>query len=139
MTRNHHQKAGLGLVLVCLLIGAAFGSLLWAPKAQAVLPPRPTVGPGDRSRAAPTPVPVVGQIRLHVTPRQGRYWSVVQWQDEQGTWHDVGGWTGAVTTGSIMWWVEEKDFGKGPFRWAVYQEGGPVVHRAGGSFLYLLT
>jgi hypothetical protein len=33
-----------------------------------------------------------------------------------------------VTNGLITWWVEEKDFGKGPYRWLVYaSEGGELL------------
>ena len=46
---------------------------------------------------------------------------------------DVEGWQGtfddAQTGGRTkQWWVAEKDFGTGPFRWLVYQEqGGPML------------
>ncbi|MCC6166764.1 MAG: hypothetical protein IT329_06000 [Caldilineaceae bacterium] len=38
--------------------------------------------------------------------------------------------------GGAGWWVEEKDFGKGPFRWALYPSGGPIVAQGNGRFLY---
>jgi hypothetical protein len=60
-------------------------------------------------------------------------WTVVQWQDEKGVWHDVEGWQGApdslivkdkVITGKKTWWVAKKDLGTGPFRWRVYHSKG---------------
>jgi len=60
-------------------------------------------------------------------------WTVVQWQDPEGTWHDVIGWQGTLDkvqsgVGVKEWWVLQPDLGKGPFRWQVCQEqGGPVV------------
>lgn len=47
--------------------------------------------------------------------------AVVQWQAGSGEWYDVEGWQTTTPTDSIVWWVAPKDFGKGPFRWAVYQ------------------
>jgi hypothetical protein len=53
---------------------------------------------------------------------------VVQWQDGRGGWHDVEGWQGELDEGQQkVWWVLEKDFGTGPFRWVVLaRKAGPV-------------
>ena len=53
----------------------------------------------------------------------------MQGQDSAGGWQPVEGWRGALgATGYKVWWVEAKDFGKGPFRWVVTQgENGPVL------------
>ncbi len=59
-----------------------------------------------------------GRIVLHTQPGA---WTVVQWQGGTGHWHDVEGWRGQAQNGTIVWTVEEKDFGSGPFRWVVYQ------------------
>jgi hypothetical protein len=99
-----------------------------------------------------TPVKVVknegGVIGLHVTFPQDWPWSDVpwqdmwtgvQWQDDQGVWHDVEGWQGELDfvdlgendeiVGKKSWWVSEADLGKGPFRWMVYhgKEGFPIA------------
>jgi hypothetical protein len=57
-------------------------------------------------------------------------WTAVQWQDSRGRWHDVEGWRGQLEAvangrGTKRWWVAQKDFGTGPFRWVVRrgQEG----------------
>ena len=47
----------------------------------------------------------------------------MQWQDFDGNWHDVEGWRGFAEGSGKLWWVAQKDFGTGPFRWIV--ESGP--------------
>jgi hypothetical protein len=55
-----------------------------------------------------------------VAPQHPGAWSVVQWQDINGDWQDVDGWRGTLDgSGQRRWWVAAKDFGSGPFRWAV--------------------
>ena len=110
-------------------------ALLWPAFAQAApsaLPPRPST---------PTPIPlpsaqfpaVTASIELQVRFGSKWYWgavtwqdlrTVVQWQDSLGAWHAVDGWRGALDEftggeGRKVWWVAGKDFGSGPFRWAV--------------------
>jgi hypothetical protein len=47
-------------------------------------------------------------------------WTVVQWRDALGEWHDVEGWQAMLDDAdSKRWWVAPKDFGAGPFRWQV--------------------
>jgi hypothetical protein len=53
-------------------------------------------------------------------------WRVVQWQDSAGDWQDVAGWQGPLPQ-NARWWVHEKDFGRGPFRWAITQGQGGLV------------
>lgn len=61
-------------------------------------------------------------IELHVYPPQAGLWTIVQWQDGLGDWHDIEGWQGMLDEGhKKVWWVAPKDFGTGPFRWMVYQ------------------
>lgn len=53
---------------------------------------------------------------------------MVQWQSEDGSWHDVDGWRGPVVAGSVHWGVAEKDFATGPFRWVVRDgPGGRIL------------
>jgi hypothetical protein len=64
-------------------------------------------------------------------------WTVVQWQDPQGVWHDVEGWQGTLdrvvvegeetVIGRKDWWVQERDAGRGPFCWLVYRGEGDVL------------
>ena len=104
-----------------------------AQAAPSALPPRPTP-------ATPTPVPAPGftspgwaVIELHVQPVQADRWTIVQWQDALGGWHDVEGWRGMLDeisngVGKKMWWVARHDFDTGPFRWVIYQnQGGKLV------------
>jgi hypothetical protein len=70
----------------------------------------------------PTPIPpsVSGAIELIVESTPPGLWTVVQWQDALGGWHDVEGWQGVLDESNIKtWWVDRADFGQGPFRWAV--------------------
>jgi hypothetical protein len=61
-----------------------------------------------------------------VVPEHAGAWSVVQWQDSAGNWHDAEGWRGTLdSSGYICWWVAAKDFGTGPFRWVI--TGGDSV------------
>lgn len=91
--------------------------------AFAALPPRPT-----------SPVTVItdpspaGTLILNTKPFQGSLWSVVQWRDNKGNWNDVVGWRGSVVNGMTIWWVEKGDWGKGIYRWVVFQsEGGNLL------------
>jgi lysophospholipase L1-like esterase len=64
-------------------------------------------------------------IELQVSGAREGLWTAVQWQDGQGDWHAVENWQGAPDGGGkIRWWVAEKDFGSGPFRWAVLAGAG---------------
>jgi hypothetical protein len=67
----------------------------------------------------------VSEIALSTSP--GAY-TVVQWRDAAGNWHDVPGWRAHAPSGAVVWAVEAKDFGAGPFRWVSYTgEGGSVL------------
>jgi len=101
----------------------------WTPGSPA---PKPPLGPAKASR------PAGGRIVLQVQfpdtwSSMGiawqQLWTVVQWQDEKGAWHDVDGWQGgldAVTedVGEKSWWLPGSLFGKGPFRWLVLASRG---------------
>jgi hypothetical protein len=60
-------------------------------------------------------------------------WGVVQWQDSAGGWHNVEGWQGLMVNSS-RWWVHPKDFGTGPFRWAVLNAPGGAVLKVSEPF-----
>lgn len=66
-------------------------------------------------------------------------WTVVQWQDGTGAWHDVEGWQGplAATREGVahsMWKVDPGDLGKGPFRWVVLSGRGGEMLAASQPF-----
>ena len=112
--------------MTIVVIGLAFALLMVVtPVSQAGLPPRPTPTP------VPSTAPVGATIRLQTTVGA---WSVVQWQDVNGDWHNVDGWRGSVADGSVQWWVAEKDFDTGPFRWAMYQSDGSELTAASEAF-----
>ena len=86
---------------------------------------------GLPSRATPTPQPpdnddddkpAGAHIVLQVPSAPAGVWTIVQWQDSAGGWHDIEGWQGTLDEGDQkMWWLAPNLFGKGPFRWLVYQ------------------
>ncbi len=102
--------------LIRLMMGAlAVALLTFAAQAHADdLPPRPTPSP-----SAPAPDVATITLALNGTPN-GAY-TVVQWKDPSGGWHNVEGWQHAVDASQqVRWAVYPRDFGDGPFRWAVY-------------------
>jgi len=110
---------------LCALLSVLVAATVMPPAAHADLPPRPGQPVDDDDDE---PRPLVASILLQTTPAQSDLWSVVQWRDADATWHDVEGWRGTVVNGRTIWWVEQKDWGKTPYRWVVYQrEGGPLL------------
>jgi hypothetical protein len=113
---------GIGMCLI----------LLFQPthtQAAPTLPPRPTIAP----LTTPDPPPhaeggwIVLRAALKDMMSAQTVWSVVQWQDAAGEWHNVEGWQGTFdvvvgTVGIKTWWVAPRDLAKGPFRWVIYQE-----------------
>ena len=98
--------------------------------ARPTVVPLPTLSPVKTPQIPPTTEPKTvdlgAHIRLNGAPSVAAATgmrAVVQWQAPDGTWFDVEGWqTGLPPTSTdIEWWVAPKDFGKGPFRWAVLQ------------------
>jgi hypothetical protein len=76
-------------------------------------------------------------IELHVCPAQAGVWTVVQWQDSAGGWHDIDGWEGTLDEGNKrVWRVAPAAFGTGPFRWLVYQsQGGKLIATSDSFYL----
>ena len=109
-----------------LIIGVLIAGLGLIPTpalAESGLPDRkpPTADDGGRDDSGP-----IGTYIELAAPEQAGAWSVVQWQDSAGNWHDVEGWRGTLDShGYIRWWVAAKDFGTGPFRWVI--TGGDSV------------
>jgi len=67
-------------------------------------------------------------------------WTVVEWQDPLGDWYEVESDDGTMAwQGTLdyidkegkawkVWWVDPPDYGKGPFRWVIYdRQGGNVM------------
>ncbi len=123
----------LWIAALILLTGLA---LLARP--ALALPPRPT----PTETAVHSGTGDIGQLELlvHFAPNWAssgipwqELWTVVQWQDADGSWHVVEGWQGhldlvMVSDGFKMWGVKEEIGGRGPFRWLVYRsEGGRLM------------
>ena len=142
MRKNHASKSPM-------MAGALAGGTLTAlalvlitvQPALAALPPRPTI-------EAPEEIPTVdgGTLVLEVVfPSQWPWdaapwqeiWTLIQWQDRSGAWHEVAGWQGKLdevtiadgaVTGEKTWWVGARDLGTEPFRWMVFQrQDGPLL------------
>ena len=131
------------MVCTLLALGLVVGPGLTAPSD---LPPRPTP---PTPTAEPIPAPVVNGGKIILQTLFGDDWSstgmdwqdlytVVQWQDEWGSWHDVNGWRGTLdkvytssdqVKGMKTWWVPSELLGDGLFRWQVYtsQHGGMLA------------
>lgn len=115
-----------------VLIGLLF---VWVPASVV------QAGPDLPVRSTPTPAsnddddddddhdsgPLGATIELQAADPPDGAWAVVQWQNSVGGWEDVDGWQGPLPQ-NTRWWVAEKDFGDGPFRW-VMKHGieGPVL------------
>jgi len=92
------------------------------------LPPRlpvpPTATPVPPT-ATPPPPTSPASIQLWPQPALPDLWTVVQWLGGDGEWHDIEGWSGGLNRGHyISWKVTESHFGRGPYRWVVYDEEG---------------
>jgi len=94
--------------------------------------------PAQRSTSIltlPYPSPDGSYFELYVRPSQPGLWTIVQWQDSAGGWHDIEGWQGTLNEGHKKgWWVAPAIFGEGPFRWTVYQSKGGQLLATSDSF-----
>ncbi|MFN8456013.1 MAG: hypothetical protein U0401_15325 [Anaerolineae bacterium] len=124
MKSHFHHLIG-GVVLSLTLLAGAIRPISTV-QAGTELPPRATPTPAPSEKDAPQKENPTGAfIELQAAPSGS--WGVVQWQDSAGAWHPVEGWQGTLPA-SGRWWVHPKDFGTGPFRWAVFAEpGGRLV------------
>jgi len=94
------------------------------------LPPRPPLPSGGGDGGSDADWLKGATIELHVQDAPADTWTVVQWQDSAGGWHDVEGWRGMLDEGGAKrWWVAPKDLNTGPFRWIVTQgpDGGELA------------
>lgn len=156
------EKTRLVLVLVAVLgivsllgCGRKTASMIrYAPNAAPTptrppLPPLPTY-PSPSATPEPSPTTHLseepkkhegGKVTLSVQfPQDWPWyeidwhdlWTVVQWQDDYGNWHDVDGWQGGLDEvsegiGQKAWWFGEDLLGQGPFRWLIYREQEGVL------------
>jgi hypothetical protein len=104
---------------------------------QADWPPRPEVTPlpPPKVKSAEQIRPSVATLILEVQPAKSSLWSVVQWQDASKNWHDVDAWRGAIVNGRTIWWVEQKDWATGPFRWVIYNQDSNRLLVTSQSFM----
>jgi len=139
LTTNRASNIRLKFLVsgLCALLLVA-SAMLPTQATVSALPPRPT----------PPPTPIVepaasapgALIKLNVQPAaQPALWTVVQWQDRLGGWHDVEGWRGTLDevsngVGKKVWWVARANFDTGPFRWVIYQGPGGKLLATSGSF-----
>lgn len=132
------------LLLISLVLALGLFNLLWqgwtaSPlQASSALPPRDEPAPSqtddDDDDDEPSG-PVGAYIVLQLYGAPAGDWAVVQWQDATGNWHDVEGWQGSVKgEGTGPFWVAAKDFGTGPFRWAILTEPGGSVLKGSAPF-----
>lgn len=129
-------------VLTCLFALLILAAPVAAFASPPNLPPRPPRDEEDNGGGGSA------TIALHLTAADGSQpsnttlqglWTVVQWLDGVGNWHDVDGWegvpAGASSNGAhIAWKVDDSLFGKGPFRWVVEQGSGGAITGASAAF-----
>ncbi len=123
-----------------MFVAALLVSGLLAPAiTQADLPDRgtPTPSSADNKGNSGGDVPLLAHIELFVSPTPIGVEAVVQWQNINGDWEEVGGWRSPLENGYQRWTVEAKDFGTGPFRWVV-RSSGPTGVVVGSSESFLL-
>lgn len=119
------------------LLVPAWTTTLTAMPARAEGPtrvqPTPLPPPTPTPEQSPSPRKPVATLLLSVPVTTTQLFSVVQWQDINGGWNDVESWRGAVIGGKTIWWVEQKDWGTGPFQWVVYRHEASGDHVLGVS------
>jgi len=140
MPAKVHRRHLWQIVTIGSLSLAVALSLL-TPRPAAAMPPRPPRPPRTTAVPAPHRTLIALVVTLADAPPVvwSELWTVVQWQDATGGWHDVAGWRGTLDTwsrggGKKTWVVEDKDLGDGPFRWLVYDHVGGVPLAASAAF-----
>ena len=121
---NRKKEAVFWLALILALISILLLAHPLPTQAGPGLPPRkppPAAQPPDDDNDK-DPTPDGAHIVLQAPSAPAGAWTIVQWQDTAGGWHDIDGWQGTLDEGNQkMWWLGPGLLGKGPFRWLVYQ------------------
>jgi hypothetical protein len=124
---------GLSALLAGFLLSA--GLTLGSGRPAAAQAPERTPVSATQTAEAAAAHPLVGAVRLSAPEAPVTAWTVVQWGDALGGWHDVEGWRGELDSGQQkVWWVLGKDFGTGPFRWVVLERPGGRVWAISPAF-----
>jgi hypothetical protein len=128
------------VVLMLVLFGLMLlsGSVADIQAGPDLLPDRDTPTPGRSGGEDADRKPVVAYIQLTVQPAQPGLWALVQWRDAGGIWHNVDGWQGGVDAGLQRWGVFPREFGRGPFRWVLFDGPKGRLLKTSASF-YLPT
>ena len=128
-TRAWLRRGAMAGLWLLLLASTAATALASSP----ALPPRPMPGEGGYGGNGGN-----GRIVLHIALPAAdaghvaawqQLWTVVQWQDGLGRWNNVEAWQGAPQgnpgdADHRAYVIDDKDLGKGPFRWVVLQSRG---------------
>lgn len=126
MKINRKKEATFWLALILALISILVLARPLPTQAGPGLPPREPPPPAQPSSGDEDDdkddEPIGAHIVLQAPSAPAGAWTIVQWQDTAGGWHDIDGWQGTLDEGNQkMWWLAPDLFGKGPFRWLVYQ------------------
>lgn len=116
--------------LLAGLLVLVLASLVFQPTSlNAQGTPLPTATPwGTPAPTQVAPSAEGGTLILQAYNAPAAGWTVVQWQDANGGWHDVAGWQSQLTNGYVGWWVDPGNFAEGPFRWVMLaSENGEMV------------
>src|SRR5688572_16967693 len=104
------MRRRVSLVLSIVLAGLLVCASLSLSSGRAALAQAPERTPVATLPAAP-PASAVAAIALYAPGAPATAWTVVQWADPLGGWHDVEGWRGDLDEGEQkVWWVLDKDF-----------------------------
>ncbi len=116
------MKILTSLLGLLLFIALFFSSLSTSPTNAAYADVRPTLTPTPLATAAPAQQTAVAGIVLISDGDVDGLQTAVEWQDEYGNWHGVEGWQAPFNKyKQVTWAVAAANYGKGPFRWVVYE------------------
>lgn len=127
------QRETFFTVIVCTSLVGLMGlglalSNTQEVSASPVLPPRFTPVPGAPSSNGSDVSYITARINCGEGCEIDSSWqplyTVVQWQDNDGVWHDVQGWQSQLLVQEEKpaiqtWAVAPSHFGRGPFRWLI--------------------
>jgi len=80
-------------------------------------------------------------ITLQITGAPANSLVGVQWQDGFGVWHDVRGWQGSLDPSADgqtllkQWTISPEIYGRGPFRWVLYNPLGDTLLGVSPNFM----